>query len=234
MTAAENILAVIPARGGSKGVPRKNLRRIGGRSLLARAIGAARDSGAVGTVLVSTDDAEIRGEALAEGAAVPFLRAAELSDDTARAEDVLRDAILRHGEAAGGLARTVVLLEPTSPFRTARHVADALALFRSGRFRSVVSVCPLERKPENIFRKGPPLEPYIRDPQEHFATRQDMAGLCRINSAIWVVDVEDFLREGHLLLPLIGSIGMTAEESINIDSELDLLLAGLVAERDGR
>jgi len=230
----KNVLAVIPARGGSNGVPRKNLRRVGGRSLLARAIRAARDSGAIGTILVSTDDAEIRSEALAEGALVPFLRAPELSDDMARAEDVLRDAILRHAEAAGERADTVILLEPTSPFRIARHIADALALFRSGRFRTVVSVCPLERKPENIFRKGPPLERYIRDPQEHFTRRQDMAGLCRINSAIWVMDVEDFLREGRFVLEPIGSIDMTAIESINIDSEIDLMLAGLVADRDGR
>ena len=147
-------LALIPARGGSKGVTRKNLRLVGGRSLLARAIDAARDSGIVDRIVVSTDDEEIAAAARHCGAEVPFLRPAELANDQSAIEPAIEHAIDNFERFTGLVVQTLVLVEPTSPFRSAEHVRAALEQFSTGSCRSVITVCPLERKPENIFAKS--------------------------------------------------------------------------------
>lgn len=226
-------LAIIPARGGSKGVPRKNLRFVGGLSLLQRAIDGARKSGMIDHVLVSTDDEEIQKEAARAGAEVPFLRPAALADDQTASADVVAHAVEQFERLAGARPDTIVLLEPTSPFRNAESIRRALLKYAEGTCRSVVSVCPLERKPENIFIKGPTLEPYIRQPRERFARRQDMHHLCRLNSAIYVVNRDAFMQEKRFLLEPIGYVEMTPLESINIDEELDLEFAELVAKEYG-
>jgi CMP-N-acetylneuraminic acid synthetase len=226
-----SVLAVIPARGGSKGVPRKNLASVGGRTLLARAIAACRDAVGVDLVHVSTDDPEIQAAARAAGAEVPALRPADLASDWAPTLLVVRHAV-ELAEAAGEAITVVVLVEPTSPFRTADHVAAALARFREGDCRCVASVCAIERKPENIFIRDRHLRSYIEAPRERFSRRQDMAHLCRINSAVYVVNRDDVLA-GELLPHPIGWIDMDAFASVNIDSPLDLAFADFLASREG-
>src|SRR5262245_57148833 len=117
-------LALIPARGGSKGVPRKNLRRVGGRSLLERAIASGRAPG-VDHLLVSTDDEEIAAESRRLGAEVPFLRPKALADDAAAIGPAVAHALDAYESHAGIAIDVLVLLEPTSPFRTAKHVGEA-------------------------------------------------------------------------------------------------------------
>ena len=228
-------LAVIPARGGSKGVPRKNLQAIGGVSLLQRAIRAARDSGVVDVAVTSTDDEEIRGAALAGGADVPFLRPAALATDTTPTVDVVAHAVGEYERLHGVAVATIVLLEPTSPFRDASHVRAAVRRHRDGGYAAVVSVCPLERKPENIFFKQPDgaLERYIKEPRAEFSTRQAMTHLCRLNSAIYVCDRDTFMNKRSFLLQPLGYVEMTHVESVNIDEPLDVALAELIAARHG-
>lgn len=225
-----SILAVIPARGGSKGIPRKNLRRVGGLSLVGRAIRAAADSGEIDQVIVSTEDAEVRAETLRCGAIVRD-RPMELADDRASVIDVIVDALTDFEGSSGNVVTAIVVVEPTSPFRTADHVRRTVLKHLEQRSRSTVTVCPLERKPENIFRKGETLLPYVEQPLERFARRQDMAHLCRVNSAVYVVDRDAFLAERSLLMQPIGYVEMTTLESLNIDEELDLEWAAFLAER---
>ena len=226
-------LALIPARGGSKGVPRKNLRLVGDRSLLSRAIDAARESGMVDYVTVSTDDHEIAAEAQRCGAEVPFLRPAALADDQSAIGPVIAHAIENFERVAGLAVAILVLIEPTSPFRNAGHVKAALERFHAGDCRSVISVCPLERKPENIFAKSNGfLQRYIRD-ATHYDRRQDMGHLCRLNSAIYVVGRDTFLDAEKLIVEPVGFVEMTAIESVNIDEEIDLIIAETVADRFG-
>lgn len=229
------VLALIPARGGSTGVLGKNLRKIGGRSLIARAIAAARESGVVDRILVSTDSEEIAAAALTEGAEVPFLRPAELATDRAPMAPVIAHAISAFEDHAGIAIETLVFTEPTVPFRNSRNVSEAVARYRRGDCRSVISVCPLERKPQNIFAKtgAGRLARYIREPDESFANRQDMAHLCRLSSGVYVVGRDDFLANGTLVVEPTGFTEMTTLESINIDEEIDLFLAELVSERYG-
>jgi len=229
------VLALIPARGGSKGVPRKNLCAVGGRSLLERAVTAAHSSGVIDHVLVSTEDAEIAAEAKRAGAEVPFLRPRELAADETPALPVIEHAITAFEAERNIRVTTVVFTEPTVPFRTAAHVRAAVERFRRGDCRSVISVCPLERKPHNIFSKRPDgtLDRYIKEPRQTFARRQDMEQLCRLSSGVYVVGRDDFFTAKTLVVEPVGFTEMNLIESINIDSEVDLMLAEAVAGRYG-
>ena len=136
------IVAIIPARGGSRGLLRKNLRRVGGRSLTARAIDAARLATSVERVVVSTDDRAIAADARAAGAEVPFLRPAELASDEAATVDVLRHAVAQL-ELDGSRVEIVVTLQPTSPLRTAAEIDATVALVRDGDTDSAATVAEL-------------------------------------------------------------------------------------------
>ena len=124
------VLGVVPARGGSRRVPRKNLAHVGGRSLVDLAIASGHGALLVDEVLVSTDDDEIAEEALRCGGRVPFLRPAELSGDDADDLGVLRHALAQH-EAQHGPVDVVVLLRPTAPFRRAATVDRVVASLRN-------------------------------------------------------------------------------------------------------
>jgi CMP-N-acetylneuraminic acid synthetase len=230
-----SVLAIIPARGGSKGVPGKNLKEIGGRSLIARAVDAARQSGVCDHVLVSTEDAAIAEEARRAGAEVPFPRPAALAKDETAMPPVIAHAIETYEELIGRQVETLVFLEATVPFRRPEHISAAVTRYREGDVNSVVTVCPLERKPENILEKlaDRTVERYIRDPQNVFARRQDMEHICRISSGAYVVGRNTWFVDQQLVVAPVGFVEMDAHESVNIDSEIDLMLAELIAARYG-
>ncbi|MDH3738303.1 MAG: acylneuraminate cytidylyltransferase family protein [Alphaproteobacteria bacterium] len=134
------VLAVVPARGGSKGIPRKNLQTVGGLSLVGRATHLAASLAWIDETIVSTDDAEILNEAVGHGAAAPFLRPAKLSGDEANSEDVWRHAWLAAEEHYERRFDVSLLLEPTSPLRTqADLIATMTALTKDG-FASAATV----------------------------------------------------------------------------------------------
>lgn len=227
-----SVLAIIPARGGSKGVPRKNLRKVGGKSLLVRAVEAARECTLIDNVLVTTEDEEIAREATSAGAEVPFLRPAELAGDTISTIPVLVHAVSAYEEATGRRPTVLLLIEATVPFRRSELLTAAIERYRKGDCRSVISVCPLERKPQNIFVKvgSGHLQPYITNPLETFTRRQEMEHLCRLSSGVYVVGCDDFLVARRLVQEPTGYVETSARESINIDDELDLMVADLVAQ----
>ena len=133
------ILAVIPARGGSRGIPRKNLRRIAGKPMIAYTIEAALASRRIDQVVVSTDDAAIAQVARRYGASVPFVRPAQLARDDTATPPVVQHAVL-HAEAAGRQVHVVVTLQPTSPFRDATAIDQAIKLREQAAAESAVSV----------------------------------------------------------------------------------------------
>jgi len=139
-TTETGALAIVPARGGSKRVPRKNLAVVGGKSLLAWAILAAQKAQHVGYVLVSTDDPEIADAARVCGAKVPWLRPADLAQDDTSSLAVVTHAIMWASETLKPAPEIAVLLEPTAPLRTAQQVDAALKLLAAGDADSVVSV----------------------------------------------------------------------------------------------
>lgn len=135
------VLGLIPARGGSRRLPGKNLAEVGGRSLLQRAIDAGLAARGIDRLIVSTDDQAIADQARAAGAEVPFMRPADLSTDEATSLDVVRHAADWAEAAEPGAFDHLVLLQPTSPLRDAQDVDETLALCRSRNRSSAVSVC---------------------------------------------------------------------------------------------
>jgi CMP-N,N'-diacetyllegionaminic acid synthase len=222
-----SIVAIIPARGGSKGVPRKNLVRISGRPLIAYAIDAARNAASVDRVFISTDDSEIADIGRALGAEVPFLRPPELANDTAPMLGVLRHA-LAWLESQGVAVDALVLLQPTSLLRTSRHVDEAVALFRSAPASSVVSVVevPHQFNPVSVMKLSAQgaLTPFLGD-QAVVTRRQDKPKAYARNGPAVLVCHPDTLRSGELYGSSSRPYFMLEEDSLDIDTPQDLILA---------
>ena len=225
------LLALIPARGGSKRVPNKNIRELGGKPLINWTIEAARSAPELSDVLVSTDSPAIAQVAEAAGALVPWLRPAELASDTASSNDVLKHAIDWY-EAEHSPVDGVVLLQPTCPFRRAASLRCALQLFidqPGGDDRpTVVSVSPSSVPPEWCFRidkSSGALQPVLGW-SELGKRSQDLQPAVHLNGSIYIASSAT-IRAGRPLLESssIAFLMSGAEESIDIDTEDDWQLA---------
>ena len=223
-----SVLAVIPARGGSQGLARKNLREVAGRSLLARAIAAGRQAATVDRVILSSDDAEIIQAALLAGCEVPFVRPAELATAEARSIDALRHALRMLPERYD----LVALLQPTSPLRASQDVDGAVRLCVETGAPACVSVSEAGKTPfwMHTLDPGGRMRPILPEYQM-VPRRQDLPAAYDINGAVfvarseWLFDHEDFLSP-----ETVGYV-MPKERSIDIDDELDLIIAEAVAQR---
>lgn len=219
-------LALIPARGGSKELPRKNVLTLGGAPLIGWTIAAALASRQFHRVVVTTDDAEIADAAGDAGAEVPFIRPAELASDTASSVDVVRHA-LRETGCEGDFA----LLQPTSPLRSAQHLIDACDLYRSSRAPALVS----------IARAKPPEWALVRDRDGYLekfvltkndvARRQDGPQVFQPNGAIYLTSASSFFETSRLLPA--GTIGfeMGVIDSSDIDTLEDYELVRAVVDQ---
>lgn len=201
------ILAIIPARGGSKGVSRKNIRLLGGKPLIAWTIEAARGARSLDRVVVSTDDDEIASISRRYGAEIPFMRPAELAADDTPTLPVLRHAVERLKAEEGCYAPDAVMtLQPTSPLRTADHIDDAAALFRSDPSADSLVSCirvPHIYHPRSVMRHGENgyLVSYLRD--EMLTRRQEKDPVyARNGPAICITRTErlgEFVFGGRLI-----------------------------------
>jgi CMP-N-acetylneuraminic acid synthetase len=220
-------IAIVPARGGSKGLTRKNLRQIAGKSLVAHAVEAGIAAARVDATYVSTEDEEIASEARRQGANV-IERPLELATDRAQNNAVLRHALQTINDQ-GHKPRILVLLQPTSPFRRASHVDASLDLFLKTGAASVISVCEVDHHPGKAVKLADGLlEPFTNE-RDMEARRQDMMRVYRQNGAIYVTHVDDFLDSDRLFRrPCQGYI-MDRRDSIDIDDEFDLQFAEFVA-----
>lgn len=225
-------LAIIPARGGSKGLPGKNIRELGGKPLIAYSIEAALQAGNIDRVIVSTDDEKIAEVALKFGAEVPFLRPDYLSTDTAGTIDVVLHA-LEYFEAGGISFDNVILLQPTSPLRSSKDIKKALALFDNNKCDSVISVCEAMVHPLLLRRIGQNglLQDFIEQRDKH-VRRQDMEKVYQLNGAIYITKVGSLERNhsfyGERNIPYV----MSEESSMDIDEELDLQVAELILKKN--
>ncbi|MDO8522307.1 MAG: acylneuraminate cytidylyltransferase family protein [bacterium] len=140
----KEILAIIPARGGSKGIPRKNVRMFGGKPLIAHTIDAAKEAPSVNRIIVSTDDAEIARVSKECGAEVPFLRPRELATSASKVVDAVIHLLEKLKADEAYEPTYILLLQPTSPLRTSEDVERAVKLFFDAEADSLVSVCRTE------------------------------------------------------------------------------------------
>lgn len=225
--APRDVLALVPARGGSKGIPGKNLARVGGRSLLARAVEAGLGSRRAPRVVVTTDDEAIAEEGRRAGAEVPFLRPAGLArDDTPGMAPVLH-ALRWLEEHEGARPEWVVLLQPTSPLRTAEDVDAALDLAEAKDADAVVSVMPSPVHPR--WLRGVEPDGRLAPPETSVpATRQALEAAYALNGALYLARREVLLERETWYTGRTWAYVMPPERSLDVDTPWDLHLADLV------
>ena len=229
------VLAIITARSGSKGIPRKNLAPLAGMPLIQYTFEAALASRELDRVVLSTDDPEIAECGRAAGVMVPFLRPSDLASDTALSEPVVEHAVSWLEQHAGCSSEAVMLLQPTSPLRHSRHIDEAIELFRSQDTEGVVGVSEVAEHPYSTvsFSEGNMRRAIERPPGS--VRRQDLPQYFHINGAIYLV-VTRVLMERHTMVPTrCLPYLMDRRYSLDIDSPLDLHIAesllGLPADR---
>jgi CMP-N,N'-diacetyllegionaminic acid synthase len=221
-------LGLIPARGGSRGIARKNIALLGGRPLLAYTADAARASRALTRTVVSTDDREIAEAARALGLDVPFERPQPLAADAAPMLPVMQHALNAMGEL-GFDAEVVVLLQPTSPFRRATHIDAAIALLEASGADSVVSVVevPHQFNPVSVMRlDGDRLRPFLDAPT--MADRHMKPRVFARNGPAVLAVRASVVRDGSLYGSDSRPLVMDHAESLDIDTPWDLMLAELL------
>ena len=226
-------LGVIPARGGSKGLPGKNLRKLGALSLIGQAVASAREAALLARFIVSTDSPEIAEEAERHGAEVPFLRPAELATDQAGMLPVLQHAVRWLESSAGVRPDMIVTLQPTSPFRTGVEIDATITKVidtgsDSAQTLSEASYHPYFMKTldgDRTMALFPDGHKYVR--------RQDAPPVYQPSGAVYVTRYATLMEQGHILGDDNRGVTMGFEPSVNIDTEWDFLLAGLLL-REGR
>lgn len=219
------ILAVIPARGGSKGVPGKNIREVGGKPLLAWTIEAARNSKYIDRLVLSSDDPAIIQVAKNHGCEVPFVRPAKLAQDDTPGVDPVIHAL----ESLPGFD-LVVLLQPTSPLRTSLDIDQAIEKLIAQDAPVCVSVTEAHESPYRMFQLDDKahLKPMIKAP--FVARRQDLPKVFLLNGAVYVAKVDSFVKNRSFLIPETIGFETPAERSIDLDTEQDFLILNAILQ----
>lgn len=218
-------IAIIPARSGSKGLIDKNIRLMNGKPLIWYSINAAIESNCFDEVMVSTDSERYAKIAKECGASVPFLRSTNNSSDKADSWDVVREVLSKYKEL-GKEFDTVMLLQPTSPLRTAKDILESFFILKEKNARSVVSVCETEHSPLwcNTLPDNECLDGFLRPEIIESVGRQSLPTYYRINGAIYLTKVSNDI--GTDLYSDTGyAYIMSREKSIDIDTELDFKMA---------
>ena len=224
----DDILITIPARGGSKGIPRKNIKPLNGKPLIYYAIDTARSIKADDNICVSTDDMEIKSVVEDYGLRVPFLRPDELSTDTAGTYEVLLHA-LDYYEKQGKHYDIVLLLQTTSPFRTAEQVKEALALYDRSQADMVVSVKECPSNPYyNVFEEDENGFLHVCKGNGNIFRRQDAPKVYEYNGAIYIMDAEKLkTTHMHKMQKRVKYI-MDAQSSFDLDTMQDWEMAEMI------
>lgn len=227
MIGGKTVLAVITARGGSKGVPDKNIRQVDGRPLIAWSVEQAKASRLLDRVILSSDSPKIIAAARNAGCDVPFTRPAELATDEVGTIDVLRHAMAqvpRHDY--------LVLLQPTSPLRQAADIDAAIRLCHEGGVSTCVSVCEAGKSPYWMFtlEAGGRMKRIL--PKPAGSRRQDLPVFHVLNGAVYVARWEHLAGGGDFVTEDTVGYEMPAARSIDIDTELDFrILELLISDR---
>jgi len=220
MIGDKRVLAVVPARGGSKGIPGKNLRMIAGRSLLHRTIDQALSAKFVDEVVVTSDDQEILRHAKEVVGVKAIARPGELAaDDTAMWPVVL------HALDNSSPCDVVVLLQPTSPLRLATDIDAAIAMLVDRNANSVMSVCEVATSPYWMFTIGDGDKLQRILPKQQVATRQELPTCFEINGALYVVNSKWFRTSQLFVDDDTLAYVMPRERSVDIDTPEDLATA---------
>lgn len=228
MHAGFSLLALIPARSGSKGLPNKNVLNCAGKPLIEWTIAAAHGAVEIDEIIVSTDSENIAAVSANAGASVPFIRPASLAADNSSMLDVIKHAWENHLDSNGRYFDYVVLLQPTSPLRSSTHISEAIRLyFRSRRSDedTLASVHPVNSKYGWLMERvgtGGYIE-FCRDVRQENPQRQELPSFFLPNGAIFVIKGDNIA--GGIYHSSTLSYVMDPRDSIDIDTQEDFRLA---------
>lgn len=229
MIEGKRVLGVIAGRGGSVGLPRKNVLDLGGRPVIAWSVAAARQSALLDRTIVSTDDDEIAETAKAWGADVPFMRPPAL----ATADAAIDGAIIHALDSLGEPFDYVVLLQASSPLRTGEDIDATIRLCHSHGSNTALTVAPAPKPPQWMYTVGEP-DPVIRPlmPDFHGINRRQVCERAyTLNGAVYVARVDWFRTHRQFVDETVRAHVMAPERSVDIDGALDLVFArAIVAE----
>ncbi|WP_010648147.1 cytidylyltransferase domain-containing protein [Oceanobacillus massiliensis] len=232
MIKQKKILAVIPARSGSKGLKDKNIKDLNGKPMIAYTIEAAIQSGVFTDIIVSTDSIKYANIAKEYGATVPFLRPEELATDRSSSIDMI-DYTISELNNRGLRYENFMLLQPTSPLRKASDIINAFNLFNEKKANSVVSVCETEHSPKlmNTLNSTLRMDSFLEI--ESNRRRQELPTYYRLNGAIYLSNIDYFLRYKHFYKDKCYAYIMEQKNSIDIDSEVEFELVKVLMNKHG-
>ncbi|EGK13932.1 cytidylyltransferase domain-containing protein [Psychrobacter sanguinis] len=217
--------AIIPARGGSKRLPGKNTKLLGDKPLIAWTIEAAIESNVFDHVFVSTDSQEIADISKQYGAEVPFLRPEELASDTATTNDVITHLVDWFESEFNQTTSLIAVLQPTSPFRNANHIIEAIEEMNDKSAKAIISVCQLEHPIQfcNQLGSDGSMADFIN--LENMKRTQDLKPTYRLNGALYIFDRDYVGRMQDLYSEGTYAYIMSSLVSIDIDTQEDFDLA---------
>jgi CMP-N,N'-diacetyllegionaminic acid synthase len=225
-------LVVIPARGGSKGVPGKNIKLLNGKPLIHYTIEAAQEVFDNQYIYVSTDSLEIKEISEQTGLKIPSLRPKHLATDTANSRDVVLHALEQYKIANGVVPDVIILLQPTSPFRTQKHIKDALKLY-SDTLDMVVSVKETDANPYYVLFEEDD-DKYLRKSKESkVSRRQDLPKVWELNGAIYIINPKSIMQLSIDDFKKVVKYEMDERSSLDIDTPLDWEFAEFIAGKKG-
>lgn len=228
MEKIKDTLIIIPARGGSKGLPGKNIKPLNGKPLICYTIDAAREVVDDTNICVSTDDKKIISVVEEYGLKVPFIRPFILASDSASTYEVLLHA-LDYYEGINKKFKQIILLQPTSPLRQGRHIKEALELY-SDKIEMVVSVKATKSNPYYVLFEETK-EGYLeKSKKSSFKTRQDCPKVWEYNGAIYIINVIALRKYSIGLFTKIIKYVMDNMSSIDIDDEIDFKMTEFLLE----
>lgn len=216
------VLGIIPARGGSKGIPGKNIKKLGGKPLLGYTIDSALASNLLSRCILSTDSEEIARTGKDLGIEVPFTRPAEFAEDHTPSIEVVKHA-LAYFRNSGENFDAVCLLQPTTPFRGTGFIDKAIVEFEAGKYDSLVSVreVPHEFNPHWVFEEINGRLQIATGEKNIISRRQDLPKTFHRDGAIYITRSEFILKENSLYGEKIGFIENSDQEYVNLDTEAD-------------
>jgi CMP-N-acetylneuraminic acid synthetase len=228
-------IGLICARGGSKGVARKNIRLLGGKPLIGWAIEVARNCPSLDRVVVSTEDSEIAELARGFGAEVPFIRPRELAQDGSPELLVWRHAIQTLGAQTGRIADVLVSIPTTSPFRSVEDVEVCVAGLHGGSADLCITVRHAHRNPYfNMVRLTDGWAGLVATPPTPIFNRQDAPEVFEITTVAYAAKAAYVLRAERLLGDRVRATIVPEERSLDIDTEMDLAFAEFLLKRKGK
>ncbi|EKQ51122.1 MULTISPECIES: acylneuraminate cytidylyltransferase family protein [unclassified Clostridium] len=220
-----NIIAIIPARGGSKGIPRKNIKEINGKPLISYTIAEAKKSHYINRIIVSTEDEEIAQISQKYGGEVPFLRPRELAEDNTPGIDPIIHCINWLKENENYDPEYVCLLQCTSPFRKFNQINEAIERLISENADSIVSVCESEISPYWMKKINDGKMQDFMDDIPFYARRQDVPKVYRLNGAIYIAKTSVLLAKQNWYTESTLAYVMDRNSSIDIDDMTDFKFA---------